>query len=102
MAEKGNAAKRAFRQALRDAPPTVPRGWHTAHDRETRLWGLIAAIDTRIAREVGRDKPNGELIRDLCTARKTLLAQADGPEPTKAQANGAAVPVLAEPVPVQE
>jgi hypothetical protein len=51
-----------------------------AQERNTRLGAIIKAIDRRLALEVVRDHPNGELLRDLATTRRTLLSQADGPK----------------------
>lgn len=88
--EQASLALRTFQE-----PFTVP-------EHAVRLCGLLAALDKKLAVEIARGEPNGALIRDLSSARRTLLSQADGvKEPSKPlELNDA--PTLADPEPAQE
>lgn len=94
-------AVRLANKAKRDSQPeTPPFCSDPAQAHLVRLWGILAALDKKLAAELARGHPDGALVRDLSTARRTLLA--DGAKPSKAADVEPSAPALADPEPAQE
>jgi len=100
--EQALAARRANKLRREQAAKALPDIPTSAHECNARLWEIIAAIDRRLLYEAEKPRPTAALMRELAATRRTLLAQADGPEPVKEQPGKVQPPVLAEPEPVQE